>query len=264
MKKIITFFFVTSVITVSAHEFWLQPNKFMYRKGEKANIRFLVGENFKGENWSGSRAKVQSLDVYQEKSVTSIANLLSDHKGDSILLPLHKEGTMMATFNSNNSFIELEPAVFNAYLEEDGLTEALEYRNKHKESGSKGKEFYQRSVKTIFQVGRYTDNTFSRETNLPLDIIPLKNPYLLRQNDSLTVKILFQKKPLADHKVRLWQMEKGKLMSRDLVTAANGEISFSVGRSGRWMVSCVNMKHLEKDLIADWQSYWASCTWGYE
>ena len=264
MKKIITLFFVISVSIVSAHEFWLQPNKFMFSKGEKANIRFLVGENFTGENWSGNSAKLQTLDIYHGRSVTNIANLLSDHKGDSILLPLPKEGTMMVTFNSNNSFIELEPAKFNAYLEEDGLTEAMEYRNQHKEADSDGKEFYQRSVKTIFQVGRYTDNTFSSQTTLPLDIIPLKNPYLLQQSDSLTVKILFQKKPLGDHKVRIWQIEKGKLMNHDGMTAANGEIMFGVRRGGRWMVSCVQMKHLEKDPKADWQSYWASCTWGYE
>jgi hypothetical protein len=36
----VTLFFLFCFISISAHEFWLQPDKFVYKKGEKSNIRF--------------------------------------------------------------------------------------------------------------------------------------------------------------------------------------------------------------------------------
>jgi hypothetical protein len=40
------------------------------------------------------------------------------------------------------------------------LTDAIEYRKKHNETDSTGYEFYQRSIKTIFQVGIVKDETY--------------------------------------------------------------------------------------------------------
>ena len=264
MKKLICLFFIFCFLSVTAHEFWLQPDKFIYKKGETANIKFKVGENFEGENWSGDKTKVKSLKLYQLNSFSDISSLVSDKKGDSIFLPLQNEGTMVIAYNSLNSFIKLEPAKFNAYLKEDGLTDAITYRRQHNETDSTGHEFYQRSVKTIIQVGKQRDSTSNQTTDLPLDIIPLKNPYSLKQGDTLTIKILFQKKPLVNHKIRVWQKQKNLLANPELITDKNGEIKFPVSLNGHWMVSTVQMVHLDNEAKANWQSYWGSCTWGYE
>ena len=252
------------VLPVVAHEFWLQPDQFIYKKNDVANISFLVGENFEGENWRGSRSKIKSLQFYHWKTKTDISGLLPSTTGGSVQLPLKTEGTMMVTFNSNNSFIALDAAKFNGYLKEDGLTNAITYRLQHHETDSGSREFYQRSVKTIFQAGKPTDNTFYRETDLPVDIIPLQNPYALKMNDTLTVKILFQKRPLTNYKIRLWYKEKDTAVNTDLFSNEKGLIKFPIVLKGKWMVSTVKMEPITNNLKANWQSYWGSCTWGYK
>jgi uncharacterized GH25 family protein len=249
---------------VSAHEFWLHPDKFIYTKGEKAIIKFRVGENFEGENWAGNRSKINFLSLYTNGRKTDLAPFISNNNGDSLQLTMKEEGTAMVVYNGQNSFIELEASKFNAYLEEDGLREAMEYRKQHHETDSMSHEFYQRSVKTILQVGNRYDSLFKQPSTLPLDIIPLEHPYSIRDRQKMVIKVLFNNKPLADQLIKMWYRENNNTIKEDLLTDQNGLVSFKIRKSGRWMVSTVKMIHLENNPKANWQSYWGSCTWGYE
>jgi uncharacterized GH25 family protein len=265
MKKILTLFALFILYTLlSSHEFWLQPDKFIYNYADIVNVKFLVGENFDGSNWSGNNEKIQSLYFYYGGVKDNLADGLTDEKGDSLMFRLCHEGTAMITFNSTNSYITLDAQKFNEYLAEDGLDSAAAYRLQNNETDSMGREYYQRSVKTIIQAGGKKDDTYKQETDLPVDIIPLQNPYALKIGDSLAVKILFKKIPLTNYKVRLWYRNKGELSTQTLITDNKGEIKFAVITAGHWMISTVTMESLENDDKADWQSYWGSCTWGYQ
>jgi uncharacterized GH25 family protein len=265
MKRILFSFLLISLFTVlSSHEFWLQPEKFIYDQGECVNIRFNVGENFEGENWSGDRNKVEHLDFYFDNWQDTLSPAMLPEKGDSLQLSLMDEGTAMVTFNSKNSFIELDSAKFLEYLAEDGLTNAIEYRKLHNETDSMGRELYQRSVKTIFQVGKEYSNTFRQKTNLPLDIIPQSNPYKRKDGKTITIKIYFKDEVLKNTLVKVWHRLENKTTKLDLLSDENGEISFDMETTGEWMVSCVKMMRVQSDSAAQWQSYWGSCTWGYE
>ena len=263
MIKVVLVFIILSVsLSVLAHEFWLQPTRFRYNKGETAVINFRVGENFEGENWSGSRSKVNTLELFQFGKVTDISSLLGDAKGDSLLLTGLNEGTALIAYNGLNSFIELEATKFNAYLEEDNLKTAMEYRKAHHQTDSMGREFYQRSVKTIIQVGANYTTDYAEPTKLPLDIIPLQHPYRINDSAEISFRILFRGKPLANQLCKVWHSDKGKTTMKELKSSKSGLINTKVTATGRWMISTVNM--VPSELAgAQWQSFWGSVTWGY-
>ncbi len=264
MKKAFLFFTITILmLPLLAHEFWLQPERFIYQPGDSINIRFWVGEDFDGVNWGGNHEKIASLQLWLNDIKDDISNQVSNEKGDSLQLTIFDEGSPMVTFNSVNSYIELDSTKFTAYLKEDGLTGALAYRVAHHETGVAGREFYQRSVKTLVQVGDKKGNV-SHPTGLPLDIVPLANPYALKNKDSLTVKVLFNNKPLASQLVNVWHRQHGQTTRQAYQTNQQGKLSFLLSTTGKWMVSAVNMIHNNDTSKADWQSYWGSCTWGYE
>ena len=265
MKKILLVLLLTGfTLFLAAHEFWLDPGTYYYKKGDVLKLKFLVGEDFNGENWTGNDTKVNTLVLHRDSGYShSIAKLVSAAKGDSLSIPLEQDGTQMICFNSNNSFISLPAKEFNAYLAEDQLTDALSYRQKNRENDSTGREFYQRSVKTIFQVGTRFTSTASNKTGLPLDIIPLSNPYQLKEDDSLSVRVLFRGELLRNQFMVVWHRNRSIFLKVQYRTDANGEIRFPVMPRSRWMVSTVKMVRLEKAAGADWQSYWGSLTWGY-
>lgn len=255
---------------LTAHEFWLQPEKYFYTIREIADIKFRVGENFTGDNWNGNREKIKQLTHYLPTgSTTDLTDKLSMNKGDSIKLPLQQAGTHMVIFNSTNSFIDLEPEKFKAYLEEDGLDKALIYRAQNNETGKNGREFYQRSVKTIIQIGNERTNACEEPTSLPLDIIPTENPYEppgmqpSQELPTVRFKVLFKGKAMANLLVKTWfRNAKGGIQMETYRTNNRGFIS-AKRHSGPFMVSTVYMERLTGDTGADWQSYWASVNFEY-
>ena len=265
IKKATTVFLLLTIISsLSAHEFWLNPNKFIYKRTEEVNIRFLVGENFEGENWKGNNERIKSLKIYFGGVNDDLSSVVTDAAGDSIEYFMIDEGTNLIAFNSNNSFIQMEPLKFEEYLKEDGLTKVLEYRKQNNETGCSGREFYQRCAKTLLQVGPVIDKTFAISTGLPIDIIPSSNPYQLNNKDLFRAKIFYKRSPLINVLVKVWHRAKNKTEKKELRTNANGEIAFRVTTKGKWMISTVKMERLIDNPIADWQSYWGSLTWGYE
>jgi uncharacterized GH25 family protein len=264
MKKTTLLFLIIVSTSSSGHEFWIQPDKFIYKRGETINLKFLVGENFVGKPWTGDKDNVESLYFYYNDVVDKkLDDNLSETQGDSVQLMVFDEGTMMMTLNTKNSFIDLEAKEFNSYLTEEGLVEALEYRKKNGDTAKNGTEFYQRSVKTIFQVGKNRTPHCKRKTALPLDIIPDDNPYTEPKDGKFKLKVLFRGKELKKSKIKVWHKVDQKVNVEEYTTDDDGEVKIFMSLKGEWMVSCVKMIHLENDPKAEWQSYWGSLTWGY-
>jgi uncharacterized GH25 family protein len=270
-KKGLLFIGVLLAITCLAHEFWLLPNKFIYQLGETANIRFNVGEHFKGDNWTGNKTRINSLVLITPSgSLQDLAQKLSENKGDSLQLALNEPGTHMVLFNSKNSFIKLEAKKFNDYLQEDGLQTAIKYRKEHGEYSLAGTEYYQRSVKTLVQCGiRPDDGSYcTKKTNLPLDIVPATNPYKPQIegsyiNHNRTYHVYFKQQPIPNIKVRYWcKTLDGKLITKEKTTNKRGAVSFNQ-ETGETMISCVHMERIVDDATPEWQSYWGSLTFLY-
>jgi uncharacterized GH25 family protein len=260
-------FFILSLLTatlvLAANEFWLQPEKFKCKRGETINIRFRVGKNFVGDNWKGNSSRINSLNLYLNDVKDDLTEQLSKQTGDSLQIAMFDEGTAMITFNSRNTFVEMKSENFNKYLKEDGLNNAITDRQRNNENDEAGREFYQRSVKTLIQVGKKTNNTYKQSTELPLDIIPQSNPYLLQNNQPLTARVVFNKKPLVNYDIRVWHRNRNITQKQYLKTNVKGEVKFKVNTTGKWMISTVKMIALENNPRAEWQSYWGSLTWGY-
>lgn len=269
-KKLLPICFLFVTFSLFGHEFWLQPGKYFYTIREIADISFRVGENFRGENWSGNRAKIKMLTHVQPNGTSiDISDKISMTNGDSLKLPLQQEGTHMILFNSTNSYIDLKPDQFKTYLEEDGLQEALIYRSKNGELMKNGKEYYQRSVKTIIQVGNERTDACTEPTGLPLDIIPIQNPYSLlgsRPTQDLPMmrfRILFKGKSLPNLLVKTWfTNEKGEISMETYRTNPRGFVTVK-RHSGKFMISTVYMERNKSDAVADWQSYWGSVNFEY-
>lgn len=250
--------------TLAAHEFWLEPQKFRLKKGETLKVRFRVGERFEGENWQGNRQVVDGIHLYFNGFDDDLSELITDESpGDSISLQFFDEGTGVMSFHSTNKRIELEPAKFLEYLREEGLDSAIAYREQHHETDSVGREYYQRSVKTLFQVGESYDDTYKQNCGLPLEFIPLHNPYHLRKGQQLSMKLLFRDTAVQGARIRIWQRLNGKTNVKETTTDSDGLFTFTPSLNGRYMISTVRMEHMDSSSDTHWQSYWATITWGY-
>lgn len=264
MKKLALALVFSFAGFLMAHEFWLEPYRFQVKKGESVNLRFLVGENFDGSNWKGTNASVEKLKLYYAGVEDDLKPLISEgQEGDSLSLQFFDDGSALVAYESANKHIEIEAARFHEYLKEDGLANALEYRLQHGEADSMGRENYKRCAKTLFQVGSTRDEVYKRQCGMPLEFIALQHPYSMKKGQSLTFRLLYKGQPDSGALVKIWHRVNGKTEKKEMTTDRNGEITTNISASGKFMLSAVKIERTDNESNADWQSFWASYTFGY-
>ena len=90
----------TSIIAF-AHEFWLEPQKFLLAIGEKINLRVFVGENFTGEEVDFTKFEIKKFSHYSSKGETHTqGNLTEQNLSD--FLKFDNEGNHLIAFNNSN------------------------------------------------------------------------------------------------------------------------------------------------------------------
>ena len=269
MKRIyLTVSLVLGLVLVGmAHEFWLQPQRFFAAVNDAVSIEILVGEGFQGERSEGKKNRiVQYVHVANGTKEDLTPGLANDHYGVATVT-LASPGTHLIAFANTPKFLSMRADSFLLYLKEDGLDNVILARKQHNDSQKRSREYYQRCVKTLIQVGDKSDSTFATNTGMPLEIIPAQNPYALKPGQSVSFQILFNQKPLPMALVRYWNRGSAyQLHQEQQRSDAQGRIRFQL-RAGSNMVSLVRMIPYtgpdEPDLPqADWISYWGSLTFG--
>ncbi len=254
-------FLVVIFLVANAHEFWLEPQRFQYQVGEEMKVDFMVGENFTGEFWDLKRHRVESLRLYSISGQINLLEKVTKTVGSNLRFKLEKVGTHMLVMQSNTAYIELEAEKFNAYLKEDGLDYIADARKKTNTTDKPSRENYTRYAKLLVQTGNKTDETFKQKAGLRLEIVPDKNPYVLKSGDYLQCLIMFEGKPSPHTLVKVWSRLNRTTFLQNIYTENDGMIKFPISTSGVWMVSTVKMIPSES-AEADWHSLWGSLVFG--
>ena len=106
--------------------------------------------------------------------------------------------------------------------------------------------------------------TFGQKLGTPLEILPITNPYSLKLGERMSVKVLQNGVPAANVLVKVWNKSSSRpTRLQNLRTNMKGNLSFPLEAKGAWMVSLVRMMPATDQTKADWQSYWASLTFGF-
>lgn len=246
-----------------AHEFWLQPDKFKVAVNEPFNVSLKVGEGFQGESWEAKNRRLKDVKIHG-LSVTDVTKRFLSDTLASTSLSIPSVGNYLIAVTSKPSFIELAGDKFTDYLVEDGLNNVLKLRKDKGTSDKNAREFYSRYAKTLIQVGDKMDDSFKKRIGFPLEIIPQMHPYAINSEATMQVLVLFNGKPLKDTMVKVWHKNSDESVEPlNLQTDASGMVSLTIVPDGKWMFSTVRMQEFKDKSKADYESFWASYTFGY-
>ena len=253
---------------VHAHQYWLSPSNYSPAPGELVDVRAYSGTGFRGEakRWSPARCVEFSTFSYRAFSLSTLV------REDSLVWARSAFSDPAGTwlqYQSNHASIELPAAEFDAYLETEGLTGPLAERRRAPREGAV-RERYRRCAKVWF-AGR-DERRATRVLGQPLELVPLSAP---GASPVLRLRVLWLGRPLAGATVKAWRQPWGTgggtraIEDRDSVGAAQrersdarGEVSLDVAAPGEWLVSTVHMVPSTDRAAADWESTWASLTFG--
>ena len=175
----------------------------------------------------------------------------------NIALSPAETGSLLIAMDSRTRDIEIDPAKFDAYLAEEGLTAVRAARGA---SAAPGKERYSRNLKAILASGRPGGAIATAVVGQELEIVPAVDPLTLPEGGTLPLIIHFRGQPLADAQVMVAnRVPTGTIRTWIQRTDSAGRVSFVVSGPGEWIARLVHMlPSTEPDV--DWRSWWASLT----
>lgn len=175
-------------------------------------------------------------------------------------LKIAAPGHAIAMVSTVSSSTEMQAAEFHQYLEEEGLTHAIERRAANGETAKLGRERYSKCAKAILVAGDPGEGYDRLTDGVPIEIVPMRSPSATKRGDVLPIRVVFRGAPAADVQVRAFFNDGGKVIDKVLGrTNVRGELDVTLEEDGPWLLHGVLMERRDGNDV-DWESYWASLT----
>lgn len=250
-----------------AHDMWLQPKSFGQPTSGPSAVAFQVGHGPDRQRWAVDISRVAALrSVGPKGAVDQKAALKPGALAQDVPLRLVGDGTHVIVLQSLYAQSELPAQRFNDYLKQEGLTPAIEARQKAGTTMTLGREIYSRRAKALVEVGPLTSvrqTHVTRPVGLSLEIVPELNPYDLKRSDSLPVRVIFEGRPLAGALVKLTNLDFDSRPVESHLTDASGRAVFQAPRTGVWLLNVVWTKPIKGNPKAEFETTFSSLTFGY-
>lgn len=242
-----------------AHEFWVQPDEFWLAPRAALSVTLQVGDSV-----SRQRSPIPAHRITRFEAIGPTGAALDLRSGGA---RLDQPGAYVVALETDNQAHSRQSAMrFNEYLQAEGLTPALEHRRRTHQMHVDGFERYSRVAKSIVQVGnprRHAPTHVTEPLGLKLEIVPQVSPYAQPRPARLPVRILYDGRPLAGALVKLMDLGQDLASPIESLSDVAGVASFTMPKRGNWLVSVVWTKRLVDAADADYETTFASLTFGF-
>lgn len=255
MRKFFLLLFAFNL--VYSHDYWLHPKKFILLKDDTLTIHLYVGDKLNIEiEREFQKDMTEKFEIITNDTSINLLPRLQDKSVPLLNERFELDGLALVAMDRGWAYIELSPKDFEEYIRHEGI-EGI----KILKSGGKKveRERYRRYIKSLVSFGdKFEGEIYKKVLNQRLEIILLKNPFLLKAGDEIEVQVLFEGKPLADKTVMLYNLGQDKVLEQRVKTSKNGIAKFKINNSGFHLVRLVHLRKCEKCENVDWESFWAS------
>lgn len=253
-----------AVSPVSGHEFWIEPQAFAIAGDTEIRADIRVGQDFKGDAFPYIPSRFTAFKRHDRKGESDVDGTTGDLP--ALTLEPRAEGLTLFTYVSVAERIRFQDwQKFADYLAYEGLNAIPARHDARGLSRDDVSELYTRCAKTLVSVGDASSDQ-DRATGMRLELVAGENPQALLAGMDISFTLLWEGEPLKDTQVALFQKggvggEATRTITR---TDENGQASFTIPAQGSYLASAVHMIEAPTDRNADWESYWASLTFGVE
>ncbi len=247
--------------TAQAHDLWLEIDP----EETALQVEGFIGEHLtEPEPYRlASADRVARFELIGPESRVDMAEVVETDRDRLASMPLMgQQGTFAIVLEMTPVPIALPSHTFEGYLAEEGLTDVQAAH----EPGTAGRELYSRTVVSLVGVGpkgkvkRSAEVATEARPELALQLVPDSNPLLAKPGDEITFHLMFAGEPVADRQVIAASRGGAKDVQQVVArTDAEGNVTFTIDRSGYWIVRLVHMVP-STEAGADWRSYWAALT----
>jgi uncharacterized GH25 family protein len=256
-------------VSAGAHDFWVQPAEYWLRPEVASSVTLQVGH---GPFRQRSPIPISRITRFEAIRPDGVAiDLRGDlHVGGSAddgALKFSKFGAYVLVLETDDRAQSHLPAIrFNDYLKTEGITPALEQRERLHQTDKDGSENYSRRCKAIVQVGpaeANSQNLVTHPLGLPLEIVPEASPYAQPQSKTLPVRVIYEGQPLEGALVKLTHLENDAAPLETHMTDRMGRATFVMPTEGRWLLNVIWTKPLPRSRDTDFETIFSSLSFGF-
>lgn len=254
---------------IAAHDFWLQPSQYWVDADAPTAMTLQVGHGpYRQRSPIPERRiiRYQAIDA-QGTAVNLREQLQLGQPAQDGDFRLRTPGVYILVLQTDDRAQTHLPSIrFNDYLKVEGLTPALDERQRLSAMDADGSERYSRCAKSIVHVGPASagsQNEVSEPVGLPLEIVPEVNPYATPKSATFPVQVLYAGHPLAGALVKLTNLEDDASPFETHLTDHDGRASFAMPNSGTWLLNVIWTKVLPRSEEADFETVFSSLSFGF-
>lgn len=243
----------------AAHDLWLVPPA-SAKSNEKAVVSAVSGTKFPNGDHAPDPSKfAKRIVVGPDGTVSEAEAGGTKEKAGLLTWTPAKGGVYAVAVQTAPKILKLDAEAFNDYLVSDGLPHIYRLRAKEKSLDQPAVERYSKSPKSLVRVGDGKGGDPCKPLGLPLEIVPLTDPFSRKVGDALKVRVLFDGKPLADANLGWDHPGDGHDPAGTARTDAKGEALIPVARAG---LMTIRLTHMTRPKTKDyeWESFWTTLT----
>ncbi|MBY0458012.1 MAG: DUF4198 domain-containing protein [Gemmataceae bacterium] len=243
----------------AAHDLWLVPPA-SAKSNEKAVVSAVSGTKFPNGDHAPDPSKFAKRIVVAPDGTVSEADASGmKEKAGLLTWTPAKDGVYAVAVQTTPKVLKLDAEAFNDYLVSDGLPHIYRLRAKEKSLDQPAVERYSKSPKALVRVGDGKGGDPCKPLGLPLEIVPLTNPFGCKAGDALKVRVLFDGKALADANLGWDHPGDGQDPAGTVRTDAKGEAMVPIARTG---LMTIRLTHMTRPKTKDyeWESFWTTLT----
>ena len=242
-----------------SHDNVLIANNFIVKKGEKLIMRYFVTWGFNVISERPMEKSVKSLKITTENGTKDLMSHTKEGAIPFVFTEVDFNGLGLIEAEKDYSFISIENKGFKEYLEADHIENITIDESKKEQT-----ERYARFIKSLVQSGPVkNDDLYKKMVGHPYEIILLQNPYKLKKGDWFKAQVFIDGKPMVGKVIVARNRVGGELPTYQLSrTDDKGICSFKLDREGDWTLTTTHLFPSRDKSKSDWESYWASYTFG--
>jgi hypothetical protein len=245
---------------MSAHEFWISPDRYTIQERDQLIAHLRVGEKFQGGSSPFLPSRFARFDLVHEGRVRPVTGRVGDRPalanrtpGSGLVTIVHQTSNSVVTYSEWRKFVNFVNHKDAAWVLEQHKARGLP------DSGFS--EVYSRYGKSLIAVGGGAGA--DQQVGLLTEIVALANPYTMNPAQGLPVRVLYQGKLRANAQVELFERDPAGTVRISLHrTNGNGEVRLPVKPGHEYLVDSVVLRPVQPNNPkgAVWESLWASLT----
>lgn len=252
--------FIFSPRIVAAQDNWLRPDKYFYEVGDTATVIFARGDDFIAKPYLPALNDILMLEYRTKDRVIDIRNMVRDSVQAPVRVRVQREGYQSIWFRSERA-LDFNGEEFNQFLKFYGFDEFYADRKAHNLLSVPAHIRAQNIVQLAFRAGKNDGDDWNKLQNLPIEVIPDKNPETLKRGDRIEFTIYENGSPAFGVQVKIFNRWNKRTTVQNIYTEKSGKVSTTISNPGDWMVTAARVDKNESE--NQYTAYTFTLNFGY-